>query len=212
METPRQKRNRLLAGKMIRNFEKRNMEAWYCETAGEAVNKVLELIPQGSSVSWGGSATIRDMGLPAAIHQKNYEIFDRDLTTEPDALYAGMRKVFSMDYYITSANAVSEDGLIVNVDRTGNRIAAITFGPKHVIFIVGMNKIARDEDAATKRARCTAAPINAIRLGVDTPCKIDGICHDCNSPECLCSCIHILRNSFPVKKYKIILVGEDFGY
>ena len=109
-------------------------------------------------------------------------------------------------------NAISEDGVIVNIDGNGNRVAAITWGPKRVIFIVGMNKVARDVDAAWTRARSTAAPINAARFDINTPCQKDGICHSCHSPQSICNQVHFLRNSYPEKRHVVILVGEDLGY
>ena len=211
--TPMQIRNKLLAEKLIKNFEKRHMEAYYCPTAKEAVIKALELIPEGSSMTWGGSMTIRDMGLVKALHEKNYDIFDRDLCTDPEENQKAMRRAFSMDWFITSANAVSEDGQIVNIDGSGNRVAAITFGPKNVLMVISLDKVCQDVDAAVKRARSTAAPVNAARFdNIQTPCKVDGTCHDCNAPGCICSCIHILRNSMFDKRIKIILTEEKFGF
>lgn len=212
METPMQMRNKLLAQKLIKNFERRHMEAFYCPTKEEAIKKALELIPEGSSMTWGGSMTIRDMGLVKALHEKNYDIFDRDLCTDPEENQKAMRRAFSMDWFITSANAVSEDGHIVNIDGTGNRTAAITFGPKNVLFVISLKKVCRDLESAVKRARSTAAPINVARFDIKTPCRIDGICHDCNAPGTVCCNIHIVRNSFIDKRIKIILINEDFGY
>ena len=213
MDTPMEIRNKLLAEKLIKNFQKRHMEAYYCPTKEEAVKKALELIPEGSSMTWGGSMTIIDMGLVKALHEKNYDIFDRDICTDPEENQKAMRRAFSMDWFITSANAVSEDGQLVNIDGLGNRVAAITFGPKNVLFVVSLNKVCQDVESAVKRARSTAAPINAARFeDMKTPCKVDGTCHDCNAPGCICSCIHILRNSKIEGRIKIILVGEEYGY
>lgn len=212
-ETPMEIRNRLLADKLIKNFARRHMEAYYCPTKEEAVKKALELIPEKSSIIWGGSMTIRDMGLVKALHEGDYDIFDRDLCTDPVEAQAAMRRAFSMDWFLTSANAVSEDGQIVNIDGLGNRVAAITFGPTNVLFVIGLNKVTQDLESAVKRARSTAAPINAARFeDMKTPCKVDGTCHDCNAPGCICSCIHILRNAKIEGRYKIILVGDELGY
>lgn len=196
----------------MRHLARRNMDSFYCPTAAEAVSKVLELIPQGSSVTWGGSMTIRDMGVTRALHDAGaYRLFDRDLAGSRDEAQEIYRKAFHADYYLSSANAISEDGVIVNIDGTGNRVAAITFGPRHVIFVIGLNKVARDTDAALSRARSTASPINAARFDIKTPCHTDGVCHNCNSPECICNYIHFLRNS-PQKRHTVILVGEEKGY
>lgn len=146
---PVELRNERLAERMIKNLARRNMRGFYCKTSKDAIEKVLELIPEGASVTWGGSMTIRNMGLVAALHQKGtYNLLDRDLAkdrTEAQAIY---RKAFSADVYLSSANAISEDGVIVNIDGTGNRVAAITFGPKQVIFVIGMNKVAQNVEAA----------------------------------------------------------------
>lgn len=205
-------RNERLAGKMIKNLALRHMNGFYCKTAQEAIEKVLELIPEGASVTWGGSMTIRDMGLVAALHNKgSYTLYDRDLAKDRAEAQTIYRKAFSADVYLSSANAISEDGVIVNIDGTGNRVAAITFGPKQVIFVIGMNKVAQNVDAALARARSTASPVNAARFDIKTPCQIDGVCHNCNSPECVCNYVHFLRNS-PQGRHTVILVGEDWGY
>ena len=121
-------------------------------------------------------------------------------------------EAFSADFYLSSVNAISEDGVIVNIDGNGNRVAAITFGPKKVILVVGLNKVTQDVQSALARARSTASPINAARFDIKTPCQIDGICHNCNSPESICNYIHFMRNSHPAGRHTVVLVGEDLGY
>lgn len=172
----------------------------------------MELIPRGSSVSWGGSMTLRDMGLTRALHEDGgYELLDRDLANDRAEAVEIYLKAFRADYYLSSANAVSEDGVIVNIDGNGNRVAAITFGPQHVIFVIGLNKVAQTVDAALARARSTASPTNTARFDIKTPCKLDGVCHNCNSPECICNHVHFLRNS-PRRRHTVVLVGETLGY
>lgn len=210
--TPKEIRNGLLAEKLVKNLTRRHFDACYCPTAAEAVEKVSALIPDGSSVTWGGSMTIRDMGLTKALHERNLTILDRDLAADRDEAQRIYREAFSCDYYLSSANAISEDGVIVNIDGNGNRVAAITFGPKKVIFVIGLNKVAQDVNAALARARSTASPINAARFDINTPCRKDGICHNCNSPESICNYIHFLRNSHPAGRHIVVLVGEDMGY
>ena len=206
-------RNEKLAAKMLKNLARRHFNAYYCATAEEAIKKVIELIPQDSTAARGGSMTIRGTGLTAAMHQSGkYTLLDRDLAATPQEAGEIYMKAFTADYYLSSANAISEDGVIVNIDGNGNRVAAITFGPKHVIFVIGMNKVCQDVDAALKRARSTASPINNMRFpDKKTPCHIDGACHNCNSEDCICNYIHFLRNS-PRGKHTVILVGEDWGY
>ena len=210
--TPKETRNERLAQKMIKNLQRRNFNATYCPTAAEAVSKISAMIPDGSSVTWGGSMTIRDMGLTEALHKRNLNILDRDLVADRDEAQRIYREAFSADYYLSSVNAISEDGVIVNIDGNGNRVAAITFGPKNVIFVVGLNKVTQDVESALARARSTASPINAARFDIKTPCQIDGVCHNCNSPESICNYIHFMRNSHPAGRHTVVLVGEDLGY
>ncbi len=211
--TPIEKRNQLLAEKMIKNLRRRNMEAFYCPTAQDAVAQVQALIADGSSVTWGGSMTIRNMGLPQALRERGtLEVLDRDMVEDAQEKQQMYLKAFSVDVYLSSANAISEDGVIVNIDGNGNRVAAITWGPRMVIFVIGLNKVAATVQDAISRARSTASPINAQRFDISTPCHNDGVCHNCNSPESICSYIHLLRNSRNGNRHKVVLVGENLGY
>ena len=205
-------RNERLAEVVIQQMKRRHINAYYCASSADAIKQVQELIPEGSSITWGGSLTIREMGLTAALKAGNYQVFDRDeIKTQAEKVEI-YRKAFSCDYYLTSANAITEDGLIVNIDGSGNRVAAITWGPEHVIFVVGMNKVCHDLEAAMSRARHLAAPVNATRIGCKTPCQVDGICHSCHSTECICNYLHVMRNSYPAGRHTVILVGEEWGY
>ena len=211
--TPKEQRNQRLAERMIKSLKRRNMEAFYCNTGKEAVKKVLELIADGSSVTWGGSMTVRDMGIPQALKDRgNLKVLDRDVVESPEEKQQMYLRAFTADVYLSSANAISEDGVIVNIDGNGNRVAAITWGPKKVIFIIGLNKVAQDVKAAVARARSIASPINAQRFDINTPCQVDGVCHNCNSPESICSYIHLLRNSRTAGRHVVVLVGENLGY
>jgi len=211
--TPQEERNQKLAERIIKSLNRRNMEAFYCPTGKEAVEKVMELIADGSIVTWGGTATVRDLGIPEALKSRNtLEVLDRDLAETPEEKEAIYLRAFTADVYLTSANAISEDGIIVNIDGNGNRVAAISWGPKKVIFVIGLNKVAQTVEAALARARSTASPINAQRFDINTPCRIDGTCHKCNSPESICSYVHFLRNSRNKGRHVVVLVGEDLGY
>lgn len=210
---PTEQRNELLGQRMIKNLNRRHIEAYYCPTAAEAVKKVSELIPDGSSVTWGGSMTIRDMGIPQQLcNRGTLEVLDRDKAETPEEIQEIYLRAFTSDVYLSSANAISEDGVIVNIDGNGNRVAAITWGPKKVIFVIGINKVAQTVEAALARARSTASPINAQRFDINTPCKTDGVCHNCNSADCVCSYVHFLRNSRNKGRHVVVLVGEDLGY
>lgn len=209
---PNKQRNELLAQTLIKNLKRRHIAGFYCPTSAEAVKKVSELIADGSSVTWGGTMTVRDIGIPEALKSRGtLEVFDRDMVETPEEKQAIYLKAFSSDFYLTSANAISEDGVIVNIDGNGNRVAAITWGPKKVIFIIGLNKVAQTVEAALARARSTASPINAARFDIKTPCHVDGVCHNCNSSESICNYIHFLRNS-PKERHIVVLVGETLGY
>lgn len=210
--TPQEQRNERLAKTIIKNLQRRHMEAFYCPTAEDAVRQVSALIDDGSSVTWGGTMTVRDLGIPDVLKNRGtLEVIDRDLAETAEEKQAAYLRAFSADVYLTSANALSEDGVIVNIDGNGNRVAAITWGPKKVIFVIGLNKVAQTVEAALSRARGTASPINAARFDIKTPCQIDGVCHNCNSPESICNYIHFLRNS-PKSRHVVVLVGENLGY
>ncbi len=210
--TPIKKRNELLAERVIKSLKRRHYNAFYCRDREELLSKVSALIPAGSSITWGGSMSIRDTGITTMLANGPYEVYDRDKVTTEEDKQRIYRKAFEVDYYLASVNAMSEDGVLVNIDGNGNRVAAITWGPKNVIFVVGMNKICQDTDAAIKRARSTAAPINSMRFTMDTPCQADGTCHDCLSPDSICTYISIQRLSRPAGRHTVILVDEELGY
>jgi L-lactate utilization protein LutB len=210
--TPQEQRNELLAKTIIKNLQRRHIEGFYCPSGEEAVKKVSELIADGSTVTWGGTMTVRDLGIPEHLKSRGtLEVIDRDLAETLEERQAMYLRAFSADVYLSSANAISEDGVIVNIDGAGNRVAAITWGPKKVIFVIGLNKVTQTVEAALSRARGTASPINSARFDIKTPCKVDGVCHNCNSPECICNYVHFLRNS-PKGRHTVILVGENLGY
>ena len=210
--TPQEQRNERVAQTIIKNLKRRHIEGFYCASAQEAVKKVSELIEDGSSVTWGGTMTVRDLGIPDYLKKRGtLQVLDRDLVKTPDEKLDMYLKAFSVDVYLSSANAISEDGVIVNIDGNGNRVAAITWGPRKVIFVIGLNKVAQNVQAALARARSTASPTNAARFDIKTPCQTDGVCHNCNSPESICNYVHFLRNS-PKGRHTVVLVGENLGY
>ena len=210
--TTKELRNERLAQTIIKNLKRRHIEGFYCPTGADAVNKVVELIEDGSSVTWGGTMTVRDLGIPEALKRRGtLEVIDRDLATTAEEKQSMYLRAFSTDVYLSSANAISEDGVIVNIDGNGNRVAAITWGPKKVIFVIGLNKVAQTVEAALARARSTASPFNAARFDIKTPCQTDGVCHNCNSADSICNYVHFLRNS-PRGRHQVVLVGEDLGY
>ncbi|KAF5073758.1 LUD domain protein [anaerobic digester metagenome] len=212
MSTPIEMRTELLGKTVVSKLENRHFEAYYCPTAKEALEKAVSLVPEKSSVSWGGSMTIRNMGLTKAFHDRDFEVIDRDLAKSPEETANLHRQGLLADYFITSTNALSQDGILVNIDGTGNRVAAMSFGPKNVIVICGINKVAPNLDAAVSRARNVAAATNAFRFMGKTPCVTTGSCHNCTTTDCICSQILITRLCRPAKRIKVIVVGEEMGY
>ncbi|MBC5682121.1 lactate utilization protein [Ruminococcus hominis] len=208
----REMRNEVLANRVVKNLESRNMEAYFVKTKEEALKKALELIPEGSSISWGGTASAKEIGLLDAVHEGNYEVYDREEVQTPELKNEIAHKALDCDFFIGSTNALAENGVMVNIDGNANRVAAFAFGPKNVLLIVGMNKVVKSEEDAMSRARNEAAPINAQRFGLDTPCSKNGMCYDCKSPDCICCQILITRYSRAAKRIKVILVDENLGF
>ncbi len=147
-----------------------------------------------------------------AVNNGNYRAVDRDQAKTAEEKEAAARAAFNADYFLTSANGISEDGQLVNVDGNANRVAAIAYGPKYVLVVAGINKIVKTAEDALVRARTIAAPLNQQRFGRNTPCSVTGVCADCKSPDCICNQILITRNSRPAGRIKVILVGEELGY
>lgn len=210
--SPKELANQKLAHTMIENLKKKNMEGYYCATSAEAVEKALSLMPEGSSITWGGSETIKECGLMDALQSKNYELIDRMEAKTPEESRAMYAKQVMADYFLMSSNAVTIGGELVNIDGHANRVACLCCGPKNVIVIVSMNKVCPDIESAIKRARNFAAPPNTVRLNKNTPCAKTGKCADCYSPDCICSEIVITRRSSIPNRIKVILVGEELGY
>ncbi|MBQ2081925.1 MAG: lactate utilization protein [Treponema sp.] len=202
-------RNSLLAEKIIKGLESRNMSGYYAETKEEALKKALELIPEGSSISMGGAMSVHEIGLSEFVKNGNYNFIDRDAMEDKRA---AMLAAYDADFFLSSCNAMTSDGILVNIDGNANRVSAIAQGPKKVLFIVGMNKVCNDLDAAMKRARNVAAPTNAQRFGLATPCSKTGLCMDCKSPDTICCQFLITRFSRHKDRIHVILVGENLGF
>ena len=203
------KRYELLASKVIKGLESRNMSGYYAADKDAALKKALEIIPEGSSVSMGGAMSVHEIGLSDALKKGNYNFIDRDAYEDKRA---AMLAAYDADVFLSSANAMTEDGVLINVDGNSNRVSAIAQGPKKVVFIVGMNKICPDVDSAMKRARNVAAPINAQRFGLSTPCTKTGSCMNCKSPDTICCQILITRFSRHKDRIHIILVNDNLGF
>ena len=203
------KRNELLAQTVIKGLKSRNMSGYYASSREEALRIALELIPEGSSVTMGGAMSAHEIGLVDALKNGNYQFIDRDAYEDKRA---AMLAAYDADVFLSSANAITSDGVMVNIDGNSNRVSAIAQGPKKVVFIVGMNKVCADIDGAIKRARNVAAPINAQRFGLSTPCSKTGACMNCKSPDTICCQILITRYSRHTDRIHVILVNDSLGF
>ena len=203
------KRNEVLAQKVIKGLASRNMTGYYAADRKEALEIALGLIPEGSQVTMGGGMSVHKIGLVDALKSGNYDFIDRD---EMEDKRAAMLEAYDADVFLSSVNAMTEDGILINIDGNSNRVSAIAQGPKKVVFIAGMNKVCSDVDGAMKRARNVAAPINAQRFGLDTPCTKTGACMDCKSPDTICCQFLMTRYSKHSGRIHVILVNDNLGF
>lgn len=199
--------------RIIENLEKNNMEAYYVEDENYLIKKICELINEGDTVSVGGSMTLFETGVIDMLRNGKYNFLDRynpELTA--DDIKEIYRKSFYADVYFTSSNAITEDGELYNVDGTGNRTAAMIYGPDKVIVVVGINKIVKNVNEAIERNKSWAAPANAKRLNRRTPCADLGYCLNCNSSERICNDYVLIRRQGQKGRIKVIIVGKELGY
>ena len=197
---------------LIKEFKKRNIEALYFENKEELLDYLKKLVPENALVSWGGSMTLNETGAADYLKSGRFRTLDRGKASNPEELHKVFHEALSCEYYFMSSNAVTMDGKLVNIDATGNRVAALCYGPENIIVIAGMNKVVRDEDDAVTRIKNYATPVNALRLSRKTPCSITGKCSDCLGSSTLCSQTVITRNSHIEGRIKVLLVGETYGY
>ena len=203
------KRNDKLSQKVIKGLESRGMQGYYAKDKDEALRTALGLIEEGSTITMGGAMSAHEIGLVEALKKGNYNFIDRDQMEDKKAAALA---AYSADVFLTSTNAMTEDGMLVNIDGNANRVSAIAHGPSKVIVIAGMNKVCSDLDGAMKRARNVAAPTNAQRFGLDTPCSKTGSCMDCKSPDTICCQFLITRYSRHKGRIHVILVNDNLGF
>ena len=203
------KRNELLAQKVIKGLESRNMTGYYAATKEEALQAALILIPEGATVTMGGGMSAHEIGLVDTLKAGSWSFIDRDREKDNRA---AMLAAYDADWFLSGVNAMTDDGVLVNIDGNANRVSAICQGPKRVLFIVGMNKVCGDLDGAMKRARNVAAPVNAQRFGLSTPCAKTGKCMDCKSPDTICCQFLITRFSRHPGRVHVILVNDVLGF
>lgn len=202
-----------LADTVIKNLKKRQIEGFYCPTSEEAVTLSNDMIASGSTVSFGGSMTLSECGMMDALtNRSDITLYDRSTAKSPEEVTDIYHKALNADYFLMSSNAISATGELVNIDGNGNRVAALIYGPKQVIILAGMNKVTPDLASAMTRAKNTAAAPNATRLNRETPCVATGVCHDCQSPDCICANTVITRRGQIPNRIKVILIGQNLGY
>lgn len=197
---------------IIKALAKRNMTGHYFHTSLEAVGFINSIIAEQSTVSWGGSMTLNEIGLLERLQQRDLNLLDRSKAKTADEIGDIYRKAFSADYYLMSTNAITMDGKLINIDGNGNRVASLIFGPKQVLVVAGMNKIALDEAAGIQRVHNIASPANTVRLNCKTPCSTNGQCYDCLVEDCICCQTVITRKSRHNNRIHVILIGEELGY
>ena len=207
------KANRVRIEHIIKHLEKRNMSGYYCETSQDAAALILRLIPEGSNVAWGGSATLDEIGIKEILKSGNYDVNDPMSVKDPAEGLEARKKALLSDVFLTSTNAVTMDGQLVNIDGRGNRVAAMIFGPDKVVVVAGVNKIVRSEADAVSRIKCDACPPNCTRLGMKTPCALTGVCADCLiKGQTVCCHTVTTRASMIDGRIHVILVNEILGF
>jgi hypothetical protein len=217
MEKPIEHYWKLRLNDVKKELETNNFDVYLVETSEEAKNLVTgTLMPdlKPASISWGGSQTVVKSGLYAELKDRSdLNVLDTyDLRIPPEEMIERRRQSLLVDLFITSTNAVTESGQLVNLDMIGNRIGGITFGPKNVIILVGRNKIVADLDQAIIRVKNYVAPTNAMRLDKKTPCVKTSYCEECKSPDRICNTWTITEKSFPKGRVKVVLINQDLGF
>ncbi len=207
-----ERRNKCFGETVAANLRKHGFDAYYCNNRKEALKNALELIPKNDIVSWGGSVTIQEIGLLEAV-RNSYRVIDRDKAATMEEKLEMMRQALLCDTFLMSSNGISEDGQLVNIDGTGNRCAALVYGPRQVLVFAGINKITKTVEEAFARARNTAAPINVQRFSdLNVPCHKTGVCSNCQIEDSVCCQIVMTRRCRPAGRIKVILIGENLGY
>lgn len=211
--TPKQQYYENTAKTILKTFDKRGFEGCYCATCEEAVEKALSYVEPGMSVSFGGSMSLAESRTMDALKARDdITLLDRSEAKTPEEIKDIYHRALCCDCYFMSTNAITLDGELVNTDGTGNRVAALVYGPDNVVILAGMNKVASNLEEAHLRVKNVASPPNCIRLNRNTPCAATGKCHDCFSDDCICSHTVVTRRCAQKGRIKIILVGEELGY
>lgn len=200
------------AASIIKKLERNGMDGYYCETSADAITLVRQLVPEGSSISWGGTETFKETGAKDALEAGNYRMLDRSAAETPEEARDIYLQHFASDAFFMSSNAITLNGELVNIDGNSNRLACLLYGPRQVIVLVGMNKVVTDIDAGLKRVRTMACPPNATRLHTNTPCEHSGACAECHAEGCMCCNVVVTRHSRAKGRIKVILIAENLGF
>lgn len=205
--------NRITGERLVKALQKNNFEAAYFETGEDAMRYLKDIIPAGITIGIGGSSTSRELGLISYLTEKGCTVYDHNAPGLELAEKTELRrKQLTSDLFVTSTNAITLKGELVNRDGIGNRVGAMGFGPKEVLVIAGINKVVSDLDQALDRIRLHAAPINAKRHESATPCVKTGVCQDCQVPGRICNITTIIHKCPFLTKIRVIIIGEDLGY
>lgn len=210
----KKKYQEILIKKTMPVFEKHGFDVTSFNNHTEVLSKILEIIPQDAVIGYGGSRTLEQIGFFDYITVKNYpNLLDRKKPDiSPDEKKALQRKALLSDYYLCSANAVSQTGRIYNIDKWGNRVGATIYGPEKVILVIGANKICLTDNEALSRVRNYASPLNTIRFNLKTPCTSSGHCHDCFHEDRICGTTVIIDRCLPKNRISLFFVAEDLGF
>lgn len=198
--------------KLIENFNSRNIDVEFFNTLDEVRDKILDIIPLNKTVGIGNSQTLKKLNVSKALSERGNIVYDKTLASTKEEVRLLKKKSLLTDWYITGTNAISAKGHIVNIDHSGNRVAAMTYGPDKVIIVVGKNKIEEDLEQAIHRARNYAAPRNAIRAGYNPPCLEAKKCVDCKSKDRVCYILSIIEGQHETNRMTLFIVDEEAGF
>lgn len=202
-----------LGNTLVKRLSEKGFHASYVPSREEALAEVLKIIPEGASVGIPGSVTIREIGAMEKLAERGCKVIHHwDPSLSPEERRDALQQELLADFFLTSSNALTLDGLLVNIDGNGNRVSGMAWGKNTLIFVIGLNKVANSLDDAIARTRNMATPPNSLRLGLKTPCAATGVCVNCNSPDRVCNALLVLERATGGRTSHVILVGENLGF
>ena len=197
--------------KTIESLEKNGMKASYFDDSDSAVNYLIKNIKNEATVGIGGSITVKSLGIPEKLIERGNKVYFHWLESTPEGMDKARENASKADVYLSSTNALTERGQLVNIDGTGNRVSSMIFGPKKVYILCGVNKITKDLDSALQRIKDNTYK-NARRLKLETPCAITEKCSDCRSPQRMCNITTIIERRPSKTDFEVIIIGQELGY